>query len=108
MISLPCFLDGTTASNGAKVLGNSGDLPAVPPGPLCTATASPVPPVPGFCRRAHRWQVGIGTGPEGILKLPDTHLPVLAQNVGIHTGDPVDLGIARITLGGLQVAVVQL
>ena len=28
--------------------------------------------------------------------------------MGIHAGDHVDLGVARIALGGLQVAVVQL
>ena len=34
-------------------------------------------------------------------------LAILVQNVGIHAGDHVDLGVSGIALGGLQVAVVQ-
>ena len=33
---------------------------------------------------------------------------VLVQNVRIHAGDHVDLGVSGIALGGLQVAVVEL
>ena len=58
-------------------------------------------------RRAHRPQVGIGAGVEGVLELLGVHLAVLVQNVGIHAGDHVDLGVARVALGGLQVAVVE-
>ena len=49
----------------------------------------------------------IGIGIEGALKLLGVDLAVLVQDVGIHAGNHVDLRMARVALGGLQVAVVQ-
>ena len=76
---------------------------AVPPGPPSPATHSPAPSAPGFCRRAHRPQIGIGAGVEGVLELLGVHLPVLIQDMGIRAGNHVDLGVSSIALGGLQV-----
>ena len=59
------------------------------------------------CRRAHRPQVGIGAGVEGVLKLLGVDLAVLVQNMGVDLGEHVNLSVARVALGGLQVAVVE-
>ena len=49
----------------------------------------------------------IDLGIESALKLLGVDLAVLVQDVGIHAGNHVDLRMARVALGGLQVAVVQ-
>ena len=78
---------------------------AVPPGtpnPMWRVSVLLVPPGGG----TNRPQVGIGI--EGTLKLLGVDLAILIQNVSIHAGDHVDLSVACITLGGLQITVVQL
>ena len=102
------FSDGADASNAASVLASSGDLRSCSTRASKSSDSRRLLRSPGFCRRAHRPQVGIGAGVEGVLELLGVHLAVLVQNVGIHAGDHVDLGVARVALGGLQVAVVQL
>ena len=57
---------------------------AVPPGPPGQASPVPVPSAP----------LGVD-------------LAVLVQDMGIHAGNHVNLRMARVALGGLQVAVVQ-
>ena len=86
--------------------------------PVCSpvpATCEAVPPVPPnpmwwapvlFPPGTNRPQVGIGI--EGTRKLLGIDFAVLVQNMGIHTGDHVDLSVAGIALGGLQVAVMEL
>ena len=85
---------------------------AVPPGPPGQASPVPVPSAPRRrCRflrllwGTDRAQVGICV--EGALKLLGVDLAVLVQDMGIHAGNHVNLRMARVALGGLQVAVVQ-
>lgn len=56
-------------------------------------------------RGPHCPQIRIGI--EGSLKFLGIDLPILVQNVGIDLGDHVDLCVARVALGGLQISVVQ-
>lgn len=84
------------------MLANSGDLRSC----STRASKSNVAGAGSFGSSGDRTQVRIGI--EGTLKLLGVDLAVLVQNVRIHAGDHVDLSVARITLGGLQVAVVQL
>ena len=56
--------------------------------------------------RSHITQIRVGV--EGRFKLLSVDLSVLIQNVCINSRDHVDLRMAGITLGCLQVAVIQL
>lgn len=49
----------------------------------------------------------IRLGIEGCLEFLSVDLSILVQNVSIDTGYHVDLGMARIALGGFQIAVVE-
>ena len=101
----PYFSDGADASNAASVLASSGDLRS------CSTRASKsyVAGAGSFGSSEGRTERRSGlAGIEGALKLLGVDLAILVQNVGIHAGDHVDLSVARITLGGLQVAVVEL
>ena len=101
------FPDGAVASSAASVLAGSGDLRS------CSTRASRSSDTlsgsfsPAFLpERAHRPQVGTSAGVEGALELLGVSLAILVQNMSIHAGDHVDLGVACIALGGLHVAVV--
>ncbi len=56
----------------------------------------------------HGPQVGIDTGMKSVLKFLVVDFPALVWDVGVHAGDYIDLGVARIVLNNLQVSMVQL
>ena len=61
-----------------------------------------------FCRFLRRTDVAkIRLGIEGCLEFLSIDLSILVQNVSIDTGYHVDFGMARIALGGFQIAVVE-
>ena len=61
-----------------------------------------------FCRFLRRTDIAeIRLGIESSLKFLSIDLSILVQNMSIDTGYHVDLGMARIALGGFQIAVVQ-
>ena len=86
--------------------------PGYLPVPATAEAAPPEPPDPMW-REPVPWVLPgmdlpkIRLGIEGALKLLGVDLAVLVQDMGIHAGNHVNLRMARVALGGLQVAVVQ-
>lgn len=59
-----------------------------------------------FIRRFHTAQIWVCV--KRTFKLLCIDLAVFIKNVRIHAGNHIDLSVARITLGSLQIAVVEL